>query len=713
VADKKTDAKSEDEKLLEEARARFKLAAEAENEYRIHAIDDLNFRVGNQWPDQIKRDRDADNRPCLVINRLPQFIRQITNEQRLNRPAIKIGPVDDEADIETAKIRQGLARHIEQRSDADVAYSTAFDSAVTHGRGFFRITKYCDHMSFDQEIVIEAIPNPLSVYFDPMSKKPDGSDAEFAFIVEDVLEETFKRLYPNADKSSLEDFRSIGDDSESWLPDGHVRVAEYFYKEYKDTEIVLLNNGAITTKEEFEKLQKQGQIPEGIAIVRERKSQKAVVKWAKISAVDVLETADIVGEFITVIPVYGEVINIKGKKYIEGIVRQAKDPQRMYNYWKSSETETIALAPKAPFIAAEGQLEGHMQEWKWSNVKNYAVLQYKPVNLNGTLAPPPQRQVFEPPVQAITNASLNAAEDIKATTGIYDAALGARSNETSGRAILARGQQAQTSNYHFTDNLSLSIRHGGRIIDSWFEHVYDTARTARIIGEDGTQEVVKLNQPFQEGNQEKTYDMSVGKYDVVVETGPSFATKRQEAVESMVALVDKYPQLMAIAGDLLIKNMDWPQAQEISERFKKTLAPGMTDDKNKSPIPPEVEAQMQQAQQMIDALTQQLNAAHDERDTKILELESKERIAAMDQETKIKIKLAELDHDASVVLLNSQLAEINQRQELLHANVPIDAEDEIPAEENLGMAGPTEALPPEQEQSTGGFSPGLPMEQNP
>lgn len=697
------DENESDEDIVSIARKRFQFAADAENESRLEALDDLKFANGEQWPSEVKKQRDAENRPCLTINRIPQFIRQITNDQRQNRPAIKISPVDDHADIETAKILQGLVRNIEHTSNADTAYDTAFDSAVRAGFGYFRIlTEYCDPLSFDQEIKIKRVADRFSVYLDPAYQEPDGSDANWGFVFTDISKEEFIELYPDAELTATHDWESVGDNFRDWVRKDSVRIAEYFYKEFRKAKIVLLNNGETIEKADLPKI-----LPEGIRVVAERESLIPSIKWCKINGMAKLEETDWLGKWIPIIPVLGDDQIIDGKRVLTGIVRNAKDSQRMYNYWKSAETETIALAPKAPWVGYEGQFEGYENEWATANTKNHAYLQVKQVTISGQPAPLPQRNVFEPPVQAITNAGMYAADDLKATTGIYDAAMGAQSNEKSGIAIQRRNMQSQTSNFHFVDNLSKSIRHGGRIVIDLIPHTYDTARAVRILGESGDEEVVRINQMFERKGKEVRYDMGVGKYDVSVDTGPSFETKRQEAVASMADMSRSNPQLMQVAGDIMVKNMDWPGAQEIAERIKKTLPPGMADDDGKKKeIPPEVQAQLQQMGQMVEMLTAKLKEAQEEKSRKLVEIESRERIEFAKLENQATIELAKLESNEALSLLNQQIAELDRRTKLLGFNEPMDFESD---DAGYNMAEPPQEFQEQEPQPfTGEFPPGQP-----
>lgn len=721
MADNSKDKSKSDDQIVAEARAFFTLVEEAESEIRALALDDLKFRAGDHWPEEIKRSRDLDNRPCLTINKVPQSVQQVTNDQRQNRPSIKVSPVDDKADPETAKIYQGLIRHIEYNSNADVAYDSAFEGAVTGGFGYLRVlTNYVSPFSFDQEILIKRIRNPFSVFFDPFSQEPDGSDANQAIIVEQLSKDEYRARYGKSKLAeaygSASAWEALGNQSSDWVSADGCRVAEYFYKEFEEKEICLLNTGDVVFKEELEQvIQIKAQQGLSVEVVSERKTKIPTIRWCKLNGIEIIEKTDWPGIYIPIVPVYGQELDINGKRVLEGIVRNAKDPSRMYDYWVSAETEAIALAPRAPFIAAEGQLEGYENEWESANRRNHSVLRYKPVALNGTPVPPPQRNTFEPAVQAITQARMLASDDIKATFGIYDASLGNKSNETSGVAIQRRNTQAQTSNFHFVDNLTRSIRHTGRILLDLIPKIYDTKRAARIIGEEGDQKIVMLNDPnFQENGKPAFYNLSVGKYDTTVDVGPSFASKRQEAVASMLDVTRAVPQVMQVAGDLLVKNMDWPGAQEISERLKKALPPGLAEDPNQKqqPIPPQIQTQMQQMGQMIEQLTANLNELQSEKEQKLIELESRERIEMKKLEVQLEIKRAEIDAKDSLALLNHEIAQINQRLSLLRVSEPINSEHN---EQDLDIPQSfdgAQSVEPDFEESlpTGGRSPGQPVE---
>lgn len=677
VEEPEVDEEETDADIIALAKSRFLLAEEAESENRALALEDLEFRAGNQWSEDMKRSRDADKRPCLVINRIPQIIRQICNDQRQNRPTIKISPVDDGADKETAKVRQGLVRHIWNNSNADVAIDVAFEGAVDKSFGFFRITTdYVNAQSFDQEILIKQIPNHFSVYLDPAAKEPDGSDAKWGFVFEEVSKDEFEAMYPDAKASIMAEWSGIGDQV-GWFDKGTCRVAEYFYTTYKKVEIVQFSNGVV-----LERSKVVLPLAEGVKETNKRVALVPSIKWVKMTGVQIMERRDWAGQWVPIIPVYGSQLNINGKIIRESIVRHAKDPQKMYNYFVSSETEAIALAPKAPFIVAEGQIPPEYKAmWESANVKNHSHLIYKALTVGQQLVGAPQRNAYEPPVIAITNARGQAADDIKATTGIFDASLGNRSNETSGVAIQRRNAQAQTSNFHFFDNLTRSLKHAGKIIDDLIPYIYDAARTIRIIGVDDQEEMVKINQQFEDKQgTKKKHIMNAGKYDVMIETGPNYATKRQEAVASMLDLSKALPAQAGIMADLLVKNMDWPDADIIAERLKKSIDPKFLDDKDKpqGEDPAQIQQKMAEMGQVIDQMSQQLQVANEQLHTKKMEIDSKERIAFAEMKTKMEIEAAKLDHSGHQTVFLQQVEMLNRRLDTLGVSIPAEGEEVSP-----------------------------------
>jgi hypothetical protein len=639
-------------------RHRFTVASAAYADSREDELDDLRFMAGSpdnqyQWPADVLATRGAvqgqtiNARPCLTINKLPQHVRLVTNEQRQNRPSGKVIPADDKADVAVAEVFQGIVRHIEYLSDADVAYDTACDNQVTYGEGYIRIlTEYCREDSFDQDLKIGRVRNSFSVYMDPMIHDPCGSDAEWCFITEDIPKEEYERLYPDALPISVMMSQGVGDQSLSmWMSQETVRIAEYFYIEHQKKKLNLYPDNI--TAFEGSPQDKQLKAMFGKPL-KSRTSEHRQVKWLKTNGFEVLEERDWAGKWIPVIRVVGNEFEVDGQLYISGLVRNAKDAQRMYNYWVSQEAEMLALAPKAPFIGYGGQFEGYETNWKTANTNNWPYLEVNPDVTDGNGSPLPLPERAQPPMAqtGLIQAKVGAGEDIKATTGQYDSSIGATSNERTGRAILARQNQGDTSTYHYVDNLARAVRYTTRQLVDLIPKIYDTERVARIVGLDGEVDMVKINpnqpepvrvikDPITGLDIEKIYNPSIGVYDVVVTTGPSYATKRQEAMEAMQMILQTNPQLWGVAGDLFIKNMDWPGAQEMAARFAKTLDPKVLDNTDESP-----EAQMMRAQmndmanqmQQTAALVQQLQQSYDMQ--KLAIDEQNTQIKAYDAETK-------------------------------------------------------------------------------
>jgi len=591
---------------ISEAIEFLRQAAEADTTNRAEALDDVKFAAGDQWPVEIQNSRTLEARPCLTINKVDAYVRQITNQQRQQRPRIKCQGMNNETDAKMAEIITGICRHVEVNSNADHAYDTAFDFAVRMGWGYWRVTTdYVRPDSFDQEIYIKPIDNPFTVYFDPNSVAPDGSDAEKCLITVVMSKENFRKMYPDADDGGSFSARGTGDSNTEWVTKHDIRIAEYFYTRIISTHLVLLSDG--TTAYEDELPDPEVMDAAGIYEVSRRKTFKKQIKWCKVTAMEVLEEGTWAGKYIPVVPTYGQqcVVDNKRKKF--GLVRMAKDPQRMYNFWQTSMTESVALAPRAKWIMAEGQDEGHEAEWASANNTSYAYLRYKMTDINGQPAPPPIRQTPEQPPAAIMAAAQSITQDLQAVVGIVDPNQLPMGN-ISGKALQGQQQQIDMTNFHYYDNLTRSIAHTGRIILDLIPKIYSSERVMRIIGDDGKPELMTINQ--KSGQQDENgiemilNDVTVGEYDVVMDTGPGYNTKRQEAVDSMMTLLAADPNLMNQAGDLIFRNMDFPGAETIADRLAAVNPLAQIDEK--SPIPPQVQMQLANSQQQMQQMAQQI-----------------------------------------------------------------------------------------------------------
>lgn len=591
---------------IQKAQEFLKNANDADSENRQEALQDLKFSSGDQWPVEVQNSRNLEARPCLTINKLEGFIRQVCNQQRQARPRMKAHSMNSAANAKVADIITGIFKHIEVNSDAEAAYDTAFEFAVRMGWGYWRVvTDYIREDSFDQEIYIKPIDNPFTVYFDPNSVLPDGSDAERCLITEVMSKKKFRAEFPGADDGANFNERGTGDSDPDWVMKDDIRVAEYFYVERKKTKLLMLSDGTQVYQDEAP----SADILEaaGITVVAERETMRKVIKWCKLTGMEVLEERTWPGKYIPIVPVYGQQLVVDAKRQKYGLVRQAKDAQRMYNYWRTALTESVALAPKAKWLLAEGQDEGHENEWAQANIKATPVLRYKQKDIEGQPAPQPTRLQPEPPPAGVIAASETINMDLQTVVGIYDPNMFAQGNQ-SGKAIRGQQMQIDLTNFHYYDNLTRSLKQTGRIILDLIPKIYDKERVMRIIGYDNTPEMVTINQRVVDemGAEKVLNDVTVGEYDVFMDTGPGYQSKRQEAVESMIPLLQANPQLFQAAGDLVFRNMDFPGADVIADRLAANNPLAQIDEK--SEVPPQVQMQLMASQKQIADLQQQIAA---------------------------------------------------------------------------------------------------------
>jgi len=588
---------------IQEAIDFLKFANDADTMNRQEALEDLKFGAGDQWPVELQNSRNLESRPVITVNKVDNYCRQVSNQQRQQRPRIKVHATNTHEDMVDAQTISGIIRHIEVNSNADHAYDNAFEYAVRMGWGYMRIrTDYISEDSFDQEIYIDPVDNPFTVYFDPNSVAPDGSDADRCLITTMMLKEEFRKLYPDADDGGTSfTQRGTGDSQSEWITKEDIRLAEYYYTVREKATLYLLSDGSSTfadDKDFFKRLDAFG-----ITVVDKRDSFKKTIKYCKMTAVEVLEERDWAGKYIPIVPVYGRHIVIGDKRKKFGMIRYAKDPQRMYNFWQTSITEGVALAPKAKWLLAEGQDEGHENDWSNANIKSFPLLRYKQTDIDGRPAPAPVRLQPEPPQAGIMAAAMGVDNDIKAIMGVFDPAQLGQGN-ISGKALNGQQQQVDLTNFDYYDNLTRSISHVGKICLDLIPKIYDTERVMRIIGDDGKPELLTINQ--RDSVDHVLNDITVGQYDVVMETGPGYNSKRQEAVDNMLPLLSAAPELMQVAGDLVFRNMDWPGADIIADRLAASNPMAQIDDKSK--VPPQVQMQLAMSQKQIQELTQALQA---------------------------------------------------------------------------------------------------------
>lgn len=621
-----------DKDILDQAKDDFKRCHDAEAAQRKMSEECLKFGIlGEQWPESVKTQRENDGRPCLTINRLPVFQKQVTNDARMNRAAIHVKPVGSGGGQKTARIQTDLIRNIWTQSRGEVAEDTALDFASAMGFGYMRVAvDYTCNDVFDQDIMVERVANPFSIYADPDSTSATSDDWNLAFETDWYTKTKFEAKGWKWSDLDLAGFET-GETEPKWF-DGTTKrlmVAARWSRSEVPTELLRLvqpmpdgrplpGSEKIMQADEFEKiadiLSSQGY---KVAGTRETRTYK--VKRHILTGKNVLETTDWLGKYIPLVPMYGEEWNIAGRRYFFGLFNRAMDPQRMFNYWRTASTELVALAPKAPFVGAVGAFTTDAAKWQTANVKSHAYIEYDPVMGEA----PPQRQPFAGVPAGALQEALNASDDIKSTMGLFDASVGARSNETSGKAINARKVEGEVATFNFTDNRNRCVEHIGRIIVDLIPQVYNTARIMRAIREDGSTYDVPINQPVMPQQQQapgeqqqyspaeqeiegvtEIFDLTTGKYDVVVTAGPSFTTRREESAEQMMEFIRVFPQSAPLIGDLLAKNLDWPGAEQVAERLKSMLPPQAAGQVQ--PIVQQMQQALQQQGQQAQQLAQQV-----------------------------------------------------------------------------------------------------------
>lgn len=646
------------EKFLTEAKEEMKVCIDGWSKNIELARADIRMLDYDQWPDEIKRERQADGRPFLTFDKLNQSVRQVINDIRQNSPTIQIQPAEADnekvknlagnKDYSKAEVYEGLIRNIESVSRASIAYDTAGEQAGRGGFGYFRLlTEYADDSGFDQDIRIKRVRNQFAVYLDPNFTEPDGSDANFGYVVERMTKKAFEKKYPGKSCGELE--RSAGD---SWWFDGeNVRIAERYKRIPVKKKIFRMSDGSVIDKEEvLDEL-----AGKGITVEKVREVDTYKVEWSKITGDDILEgPQEFPSKYIPIIPVLGEELIVDGEPVYRSVVRGGHDAQRAYNYERTTDIERGALEPKIPFIVGTSQVKGELQKiWSSANKKNHAYLPYD----DSENPNPPQRNLSAQTNPGNVNRAMMANDDIKASTGIYDASLGARSNEQSGKAILARQREGDISTFAFSDNLARSIQHCGRILLDMIPRVYDSTRVVRVKFPDDSEDFVEINKTIydiQSGEEITVHDLSYGRYDAVVSVGPSYSTQRVESAEAMFQAVQANPQLWTIIGDMLIKNTDWPGSDEMAKRMRKTINPALLDADSEEAMEAQQAAQQPTVEQQLQKMS--LDADQSKHQATMAKAEADVRKAeASTVEAQADIMTAQVDMAA----LQAQVADMN------------------------------------------------------
>lgn len=692
-----------DDKIVKEARALYLQLSKAQEANRKEQELDMQYIAGEQWTADERTDRESNGRPCFTVNRITPSVNVVVNNMLQNVPSIEVSPNGDGAEVDTAEVIANLIRGIEQESNAESAYGNAGFYQVAIGAGYFRIgSRYIDEKSFDQELVIKQIDNPFTVLFDESSVEPDGKDADVVLVVKDLSPYEYKNKFG---KSSLAEAMN----SSSWITqlpgmldwasDSMVRVVEYWKRVYEPASIYLVETVDFLTMERISvestetkpseaemdveyvaDLAKRGMPAVLKRIINERKTFEIKVMQYLVNGIEVLEKSEFPGRYIPIIPVRGDAIYANGHRHVFGMVRAMRDPQKLYNLQANAQVETLALAPKSPFIGYPEQIEGYEQIWEQANSQNFAFLPIKKVaGLEGVM---PQRQNSEPAIQAVMATRASFAEDLKAVTGVYDAALGLRQGEESGKAILARQSQTETANWKYSNNLKRAIKHAGRILVDIIPHFYDTERMVKIVKPTGEAELMAVNTysnspVLGDLGDQKRHDLTVGKYDVVVNTGKSYATQRAEAVDSMLELGRAAPDKLPLIADLIVANMDWSGAKAIAKRLRADLEmnmPGLleaTGESGEDGIDAEVKLlqvsakikQMEQALEQAVSIAENLKDENEDlkQDNSHLRTNAQVDLVRAEMDRDLKLKQLELEEQKAIqsaiqARLNYQIA---------------------------------------------------------
>jgi len=617
--------KIDNEQHLAQMRARLDLAVTNESDERKKGTEDIKFINGDQWEAKVIADRK--DRLNLTINKMPTYLDQIDGDIRQHKPGIKVKAVDNVDDKDSADVIEGLIRSIERNSGASRIYAYAGLHLTAGGRGAWRyLTDYVNDTSFDQNIKVMRIPNAYSVYYDPAAKQEDKQDGQFMFIVDDMSKEVYKDTYGN----DPVDFSVDGTEYANWQNEGNVRVAEYFYKKkVSDRTLYLLEDGTTTYE-----------LGKGDQVKDQRSAPKYEIWWEKVDGKRILEgPRKVVGNMFPIVLVWGKQLFVDGKIDVRGIARHSKDAQRLYNYFSSNDAETTALQPKQPYLMPDVCLGPYKTSWDNAVDENYPYLPYVVDPNNPSLRP-----IREAPAMPSGGNAMQlqrADQDLRDTTGIQKAALGMQSNEKSGIAIRERKTETDTGQYAFVDNLSAGVRTGGQIMLGMIPEVYDTARMIRILGPDFKEKVVKINQ-------QGGIDITTGMYDVDIDVGPSFSTQREEFVDKISAILPSIPpEQAAMITDILFESMDFPRSDDIAERLKKLLPPGLLGDAEtpeggsplpggpppaygQPPSPPpdpmmEMQAQAAQAQSQMDLQLAQIKLAQEQAKLEGIQIENQSK----------------------------------------------------------------------------------------
>jgi len=699
------------EKLIEKARRCFKQAREAGAKQLDREVEDLKFQVPeHQWEEGVRAQRQGGGvtppRPTLSISKIDQPMQLVSNQMRSADLGVNIHPVSEDADDDTAEMLQGLYRHIERTSRAELARSWAFDRARAVGRGFYRVMCEYDEEGghpLDQKITIKRILHQEGVYLDPEAQEPDYSDGKWAMVCSWMGRRDFDREYPGLSGEGTLDWDGISTEAPDWVDGDDVLKVEYWYKEFDTKTFCLLDDGSVIEKQKGESYDP----PRGRTIESEHEIETVTVFVCKLYGGGILEEpVEWDGKYIPIIPVIGrELIPFDSERIYFGMIRPARDGQQLYNYAASTLVEDLALEPKTPYIGAAGQFEGFKEQWAQANTRHMPYLEYNPVALGGALAPPPQRMQIDTSKMQLAMMTLQEADRfIQATTAVYDQSLGRQKRDESGKAIRALQEQSDASTSGYMQNLGdISMTYEAKVILDLIPRKYDRpGRVTRILrGDDDKTESVMLNRPFIKDRKTrrpvaaapgaqnaKNYNLRAGTYAVSVSVGKSFQTRLQEGSERIGEMLTAKPELFMLMGDLFLRFQDWPGAKEMSERMAKVREkqfPGLGEGEDGQAPPEQLQAQNQALQQQLQMLQQQLQMAAQEIQTE--QAKQQATMAKAEADNAARMEIARMNNETKIAIEEMRSHVDRMAMALEHANETRGRHEEMAHEVAMGAAG--------------------------
>ena len=676
-------AAKENETLLKEIRDNLTYGLRAWGDVREEAKTDMRYVSGDPWDPKEKKARKDAMRPALVLDELNQYINQVVNDLRSKKTGIKVVPTASSIPGENpelsgveelAEFRGDLIRQIEYKSSAQQAYITSFENAVQRSYGWHRVNKrYVTEKSFEQELEIRRIPNPDTILPDPAFKEADASDMKWCFAMDYVSKKEFKQRWPNA---KIQDFSDQhAEMAPEWIRETDIRIAEYWRVETKKKRLLLIQpEDSEIPKSIFEDELPRGVKKEDLDVLKERQAECFSVVQYLTNGVEILSETPWEGKWIPLIPVFGKELYVDSgegsKRMLMSLTRLARDPYMLYCYYRSTEAEVVSLTPKTPTIGYEGQFEGHEGEWETAHTVPRAYLQAKATTeaTGSQILPLPQRQIYDPPIMALEAGAEGAKRSIQNAMSMYNSSVGRPDTKAgSGVAIERLQKQSYIGSYHLMDNFNRALEHTGRIINDLIPKVYDTVREVALRNASGESSIVKINQRYRNPKTEKDclYDTTIGEYDVTISTGPSFASQRQEASAFADTLISMNPELFGRIGDLIIKLKELgPIGDEMATRM---APPEFAAQEGKEKLPPQALQAIAQAQeqiQQLDAFAKNLHEENtqlkQEKQAKIIEMESRERIATMQAHTEMIIAQAKIGEEKDLETFRVEIEKIVQ-----------------------------------------------------